>query len=296
MADLTVAEVKQFSANLYQLAQQKGSRLRDKVAKEDMTAEKKFFERIGPTTARRKTGKFEDSPIIETPFTRRMLIPHDYDWGDMIETMEKLKTLTDPASGIVRAGSYALGRSIDDEIIAAATGTVYGGKEGTDAVVLPDSQKVAITVGGGGGNVGLNVGKLLAAKSIFGKNEVDLDDPENQLFMAVSQEQLDDLLAIEQVTSADYNTVKALAEGKIDTFMGFKFVRTERLTKVTTNRTCFAWAKSGIALALPLDIRTEVTKRADKCFNWYAYAALSVAAARVEETKVVQVNCEEDAA
>lgn len=299
MADLTIAMVKQFSANIYQLAQQQGSRLRDKVTVEDLHAEKKFFDRVGSTEAREKTGINEDSPIIPTPFTRRMCTPKDYDWGDMIDSAQKLKTLTDPASDITIAGGYALGRKIDTAIINCATGTAYGGKEGTDAIVLPARQKVAITVGNGGsGNVGLNLAKLIMAKSKFGKKDVDLDDPRNVLFLAVSQSQLDDLLAVTEIKSSDYNTVKALVEGKVDTYMGFKFVRTELLTKTdtgsnTNTRTCFAWVKSGIKLALPQDITTKVSERADKCFNWYAYAALSVAACRIEDEKVVEISCEE---
>jgi NAD(P)H-hydrate repair Nnr-like enzyme with NAD(P)H-hydrate epimerase domain len=294
MANLSDSQVRQYSANIYQVAQQKGSRLRDKVTIETLNGEIRFFERVGTTQARAKTGTFEDSPVIATPFSRRAIIPHDYDWGDMIESLQKLKTLIDPASAIVTAGGYALGRSIDDEIIAAATGNAYSGKDGTTTVALPSTQKVAVTVGNGGsGNTGLNLAKLIAAKSLFGMNDVDLDDPSNELHMAVSQKQLDNLLAVTEIKSTDYNTVKALVEGKVDGYMGFKFVRTQRLAVASNIRTCFAWAKSGISVAIPQEINAKVTERADKCFNWYAYAALSVAAARMEEEKVVEVSCDE---
>ena len=296
--DLTNAMVKQFSANLYMLAQQKGSRLRGLVSNETLTGEKKFFTRMGSTIAVRKTGRNEDSPIIETALDNRMIVPKDYHWGDMVDTMEKLKTLTDPSGKLSMSGSYALGRAMDDEIISAMTGTAYSGKDGTTPVVLPAAQKIALTVGSTGANVGLNVGKLIAAKSKFGKADLDLDDPENALYLAVSQSQLDDLLAITQVTSSDYNSVKALVEGKVDTFMGFKFVRTERLAKVdtgsnTNTRSCIAWLKSGVVLALPQDITTEAAKRADKCFNPYVYASMSISAGRLEDNKVVEILCEE---
>jgi hypothetical protein len=59
------------------------------------------------------------------------------------------------------------------------------------------------------------------------------------------------MLLTTQITSADYNTVKALAAGSVDMFAGFKFIRSERLTlnSGTDVRTCFAWAKSGIKFA-----------------------------------------------
>lgn len=295
MADIiTTAEIKQYSANIYTIAQQKGSRLRAHVKIEDMQGGKKFFERVGTTTARRKTGRFEDSPIIETPFTRRAIIPHDYDWGDMVENFDRVKTMIDPNSPIVQAGGYALGRSMDDEIIASFGGNAYSGVDGTTTVALPSGQKVAVTVGNGGsGNTGLNLAKLIAAKSAFGMADVDLDDPENELKMVVSQKQLDNLLAVTEIKSVDYNVVKALVEGKIEKFMGFTFIRTQRLVVSSSIRLCYAWAKSGVVMALPQDITTEVTKRADKSFNWYAYAAMSIAAGRLEEEKVVEIACDE---
>jgi hypothetical protein len=294
MADLTIAEVLQFGANLYTLAQQKGSRLRDKVSFEDLTGEKKFFERVGTTVAVRKTGRNMDSPIIETPFTRRAIIPQDWHWGDMIDSMQKLKTLIDPTSAIVSAGGMALGRTIDDIIIEAMTGNAYSGQDGTTPVALPSTQKVAITVGNGGsGNVGLNVSKLIATKSLFGKADIDTDDPENKLYFGVSQAQVDELLAQTEIKSSDYNTIKALVEGKVSTFMGFEFVRSERFAWASNIRSCPAWCKSGVKLAMPKDITTEVAKRADKSFNWYAYASMSLASGRIEETKVVEVACAE---
>lgn len=297
--DLTNAMVRQFGANLYMLAQQQGSRLKGLVTVEDLTGEKKTFTRVGTTVARRKTGRNEDSPIIETPLDNRSIIPHDYDWGDMVDTMEKLKTLTDPMGVMAKAGGFALGRSMDLEIIDAMVGNAWSGKDGTTPVALPAAQKIALTVGNGGsGNVGLNVAKLIAAKSRFGKADIDLKDPENKLYMAVSQSQLDDLLAITEVKSKDYNTVQALVEGVVNNYMGFEFIRTELLPKAdtgsnTNTRSCIAWLKSGVALALPMDITHWVKERTDKCGNLYAYASMSVAAGRLEDTKVVEVYCEE---
>lgn len=302
MSDVfTSAMTEQFGANVYQLAQQKGSRLRGLVSMQELTGTKRYFERVGATTARKKTGIHQDSPHIETPWDRRAMTPVDYDWGELLGTdFEKAKMIVDPMNPNVQAGGFALGRSIDDEIIAAATGTVYTGATGTTPVVLPETQKVAVTLGAPSGftNAGLNLAKLIAARSLFGKADIDLDDPANELYMAVTQQQLDDLLAVTEVKSSDYNIVKALADGTVKRFMGFTFVPTQRLVKNTSTdiRTCFGWVKSGIAVALPIDIKKSVNQRPDKCNEWYAYAELSVAAARMEETKVVEIACDESPA
>jgi hypothetical protein len=103
------------------------------------------------------------------------------------------------------AGAWAMGRAMDDAIIAAATGTAYSGVAGGTSVSLPAGNKVAH------GGVGLSVTKLLNAKEILDANDIDPDEPR---FLVCSAGQLADLLAITQITSADYNSVKALVDGQ----------------------------------------------------------------------------------
>jgi hypothetical protein len=298
--EITTAFVQQYKANITMLAQQKGSRLRDKVMLETGTGKDYFFEQIGATNAQKKTSRHANSPQIDTPHARRKVSLEDYDWGDFIDQLDKVRMLIDPASSYVQSGAYALGRSMDDAIIAAATGTAYTGETGSVSVALPSTQKVAVTVDplSGKTNAGMSIGKLVAARSLFGKADIDLDDPMNKLYLAVSQKQLDDLLTLTEVKSSDYNTVKALVKGEIDSYMGFEFVRTQRLSldASTDIRTCFAWAKSGIGLAVGRDVTTEVTRRADKSFAWYAYACMAIGAARLEENKVVEIACDESPA
>lgn len=298
--EITTAFVKQYSSNITMLSQQKGSKLRDKVRVESIVGEEGYFDQIGATEAQDVTSRHGDSPQIDTPHSRRRVAGVGAEWGDFIDDFDKVRMLIDPASDYVRSGAYALGRKMDDRIIAAATGTAYTGKTGTTAVSLPASQQLSVTLGAASGytNAGLTIEKLIAAKSLFGQNDVDIDDPMNKLYMAVSQKQLDDLLNSTEVTSADYNTVKALVKGEVGSFMGFDFVRTERLAldSSTDIRTCFAWAKSGLLIGINKDIVARVTERADKRFSWYAYACMFMGATRMEEEKVVQVPCDQSPA
>ena len=291
---ITTAFVDQFGSTLQMLAQQKGSRLRATVGSESVRGNQAFFDQLGSTEARIRTTRLGDSPLISTPHARRRVTMLDYEWGDMIDDEDKLRTLIDPANGYVQAGMWALGRAIDDVIIGAATGTAYTGVSGATAVPLPATQKIAVTVGGtGGASLGLNIAKLIAAKSLFGKNDVDVEA--GNMTMVVSQQQLDDLLAITEVRSSDYNSVKALVRGEVDTYMGFKFVRTQRLTLDSTTgiRTCFCFVKDGIRLGLGQDMVSRVAERADKSFNWYAYAKMTLGGTRMEEVKVVELACDE---
>lgn len=296
MAELEKVYAQQYGANIYQMAQQRVSKLRNLVSLEKMRGEVAYFERVHPTAAVRRTSKYSDSPMIETKFDRRALHAFEYEWGDMLDWTDDLNLFIDPTSSITAAGAAGIGRVIDDVIIAEGfEGKAYEGKNGTTEVAFPTTQIVAITAGGSSGNQGMNLEKLRQARSLFGKADIDLDDPDNKLYLAITQEQEDDLLRTTEVTSADYNTVKALVNGTINSFMGFEFVKTQRLTLTGTSRNCVAWCKSGIKLALPQEMVMKVTERSDKGFNWYAYAKLKVGCTRIEDTKVVHIPCEEPA-
>ncbi|MEK9896448.1 MAG: phage capsid protein, partial [Burkholderiaceae bacterium] len=109
-----------------------------------------------------------------------------------------------------------------------------------------------------------------------------------------SAKQLSDLLALTQITSADYNSVKALVQGQIDTFMGFKFIRSERLgLDGSSNRQVLAFTKSAIGLAVGKDMSTKISERADKNYATQVFLSMTIGATRVEDEKVVEIACQE---
>ena len=118
-------------------------------------------------------------------------------------------------------------------------------------------------------------------------------DPSINRYIAVGPNQIEALLNNTTVTSSDFNTVKALVQGDIDTFLGFKFIVTNRLAKSGDNRTCFAWAEDGLALGVGKDIMARVDERADKGYATQVYYCMSIGATRMEEEKVVQILCDE---
>ena len=283
---ITTAFVEQYKNNIMMLSQQKGTRLRGFVREESQTGESAFYEQIGQVEARRAPSRHADTPRMDTPHSRRRVTLESFDWADLIDRHDKVRMLIDPTSSYAQASAWAFGRAMDDTIIEAATGTSYTGKKGTTAVALPSSQIIV----NGGSNMSLQ--KLIDAKSLFGKADVD---PDMQLHMAITQSQLDALLAVTEVKSADYNSVKALVEGKVDTYMGFKFHRTERLLKTGNIRSCFAWVEDGILLAVGANPTAKISERADKKYSTQVYMDMDIGATRMEEVKVVQIDCDETA-
>lgn len=287
---ISTAFVQQYSTNVGLLLQQRGSKLRDCVSVGSYTGKAaKAVEQIGSVTAQARTSRHSDTPLISTPHDARWVFPTDYEWADLIDDQDKLRMLIDPTSPYAINGAYALGRAMDQLIISAALGTAKTGENGTTSTTFPTATQ-QITVGGT--PTGLTVAKLRSAKKILLANEVDVEmDP---LYIAVTAKQLDDLLGTTEVTSSDYNTVKALVQGQVDTFMGFKFIHTELLgVDGSDDRRVIAWAKSGIHLGMWNDINSKIDQRADKSYATQVYVKGTFGATRTEEKKVVEILCSE---
>ena len=282
---ITTAFVEQYKSNVFHLAQQKGSRLRDAVRSETVTGKAHFFERIGSTAAQKRTSRHSDTPRMDTPHSRRKVTMDDYDWADLIDNEDKVRMLISPTSDYALAGAYAMGRAMDDAIISAATGNAYGGVAGGTPVSLPAGQKIVHN------STNLTIAKVLAAKKLLDAAEVD---PDEQRFLICTADQISDFLNITEVKSSDYNTIKALAQGQIDTYLGFKFIRSERLGQdATPNRQVLAFTKSAIGLALGADITTKISERSDKNYATQVFLSMTIGATRIEDEKMVEIACVE---
>jgi hypothetical protein len=287
---ISTAFVQQYTTNVGLLLQQRGSKLRDTVSVGSYSGKAaKAVEQIGSVTAQPRTSRHGDTPLISTPHDARWVFPTDYEWADLIDDQDKLRMLIDPTSPYAINGAYALGRAMDNLIISAALGTSKTGENGTtNTSFATATQQVTV----GGTPVGLTVAKLRSAKKILLSNEVDVEvDP---LYIAVTAKQLDDLLGTTEVTSSDYNSVKALVQGQVDTFMGFKFIHTELLgVNGSSHRRVVAWAKSGLHLGMWNDINSKIDQRADKSYATQVYVKGTFGATRTEEKKVVEILCAE---
>ena len=286
---ITTAFVEQYSANVQMLSQQMGSKLRSAVDVESITGKNAFFEQVGVTAAQKRTSRHSDTPQIDTPHARRRVSLEDYVWADLIDDVDKVRMLIDPTSSYAKAAAAAMNRSIDDVIITAMNGTAYTGVAGGTSTSLPSASKFATS----DQSDGLTIAKLLAAKKRFDLQDVDPSIPR---YIVCGPTQISDLLATTEIKSSDFNTVKALAQGDIDTFLGFKFITSNRLNLDSTNtddRLCFAFTQDAIKLAIGKDIQAKIDERSDKNYSTQVYYSMSVGATRMEEVKVFQIPCNE---
>ncbi len=288
------ALVQSYHSNIQIKFQQMGSRLRPYVRVETQNAEFDFYDRITATTAVEVTTRHGDTPLISTPHDRRRVGLRDFDWADLIDRKDRLRMLADPTSPYTTNAVYALGRSMDDIIIEAAFGTAYTGKTGSTTVSFPTASEVAVNYveSGSSTNSNLTIGKLRRVRYLLDKAEATIDGAFD-LIAVVDPSQIQALLRTTEVTDADYNTVKALVEGNVDTFMGFKFIKSNRLTVASSIRSCLFFERQGLMLAIASEVMTDIGPRRDKRNSVQVYACGSFGATRMWEEKVLRVKCDE---
>jgi len=315
---ITTSMVKQFSDTLTMVAQQEGSRLRNAVQVEaGKVGEEYFMDRIGKVTAQKVTSRHADSPLIETPHERRRITPVDYNWGDLVDSYDMLRVIiSDPASAYMTTGGMALGRAIDEEILEAAYGTAYLGKDGStsaewatnDDNVGSDVNIVPVNNGTNGddstANTGLTLGKLIEARGRLMKNEVIRynEGGVSDLFIVCTADQIENLLATTEVQSSDYNMIRALVEGQVHHFMGFNFIQTQLVPSKTlgtvnsetpTVDRVLCFQRNALGLCLWKDIAGRITERADKRFSLYTFAEMTIGATRLDEKRMVEIECKQ---
>jgi len=288
MGDISTAFVKQFSNNIMLLSQQKGSKLRNAVlTKNGIVGEDWYIDQLDASTARTKSTRNSDVEYSNSDYQRRKLSPVTLYDAKLIDKEDKVKMLADPTSPEALSIAYAIGRGIDDQIITAAFGTAYTGKDGTGTESFSSDNVVAV------GGAGLTVNKLLDAKKILDNYDVDPDEPR---FIAITGTQLQDLLKTTEVKSADYNTVKALVQGQVDTFCGFKFILVSTsLLDTDTNgyRRVIVWAKNGLGAGFANEMNNRIDVLPAKHYATQVYASVDIGATRVDMDKVVEIKCSE---
>ena len=304
---VTDAFVQQFTGNVWYLAQQVESRFRGKVLEDQITGESAYMEQVAPSAAQKITSRHSDSPIMNTQHLRRRLAPYDYGWGDLVDNLDKVKLLIDPASTYARTGAMAMNRGQDDEVIQAFFGTAYTGHSGGTVLTWPNGNSesaptappgtvVAVNdwaYGNGTGNSGLTISKLVSASVAL--DAAEGDEGEDR-YMAVKAVQKGNLLATTEATLKEFGVAKddlaPLRDGKIAFIMGFQLIHSERLQLNGSSQTRVpAWRKSAMGLGINKDISARMAERPDKRFSMYVYLDMSIGATRLEESKLVEIVC-----
>lgn len=280
---VTEAFAQQFADNFRHVAQQTKSRYEPYCMVEpNINGISKTINRLGQRTAQRRLTRHSDTPLNDQPHSTRFIDLFDWEDGDMLDDQDKIRMLVDPKSDYVKALVNGLNRAKDDVFISAALGNA---RATSGNVALIAGQKIA------NGGTGLTKAKVIQTKQLFRANEAD-EYVGEELYFTYADKQLNDLLSDTTLTNADFIALRFLQEGNVNTkWMGFTWIPSQRLPLAGGIRSCFAWAKSGMCLGFAENIVTKVGEDPSKSFNTRIYGKMSLGAVRVEEEKVVQVDC-----
>ena len=187
----------------------------------------------------------------------------------------------------------AMGRAMDDEIIAAADAVAFTGVDGSTSTAYDTNMTVGVQIrwpNVTAANYGLNVAKLVAAAAKLATGNVDPDD---EKWCIVNAAQVQSLLQDVRVVSRDYNMIQPLVTGQIVQYAGFNIISTERIgVDGSNNHKVLYWAKNGMKLALGRDIITKIAERPDKNHAMQVFAAMTVGSTRMEEARVGIITCD----
>ena len=180
-----------------------------------------------------------------------------------------------------------MGRKWDDLIIGndgagvvldGISGSAYDGT-GTEVVYDTTNQQIV------SGSTGLTISKLTDAKYIMDNNDVDAMNR----CIIVGPQQLRDLLNTTEITSIDYNSVKALVKGEIQNVLGFEFIMSTRLPLISAERVCLAFQKDCVGIAYAKDVTIRTGERPDLSYAMQVYAEFTANATRIDDAGVVRI-------
>ena len=269
-----------YGANIMQLAQQNFAKLINTVYVKPNVRGKTFFQdQIGQWSMEVKGGRNTATPNNDPALARRMGTMVDYHDNRLLDRGDELRTISDPRSAYTIAAAKSLGRKIDEVIITGALAQAATGETGSTLVT---NGNIIL-----GSAASMTLARIVAVKAQLDAQDVEMEDR----YFVITPAALDNLLNTTAATSSDYNSIKALIRGEIDTWMGFKWIMSTRLAAVSASTLIgIAYQKYGICLAMAAQPLVRTDERSDLSYSWQVYYELNIGAVRLEESRVVIFN------
>jgi hypothetical protein len=282
--------ISKFTSGIRTLQQQMGSRFREAVDVDtDPVVEGKrtSYDQVDATSMVPITDRHGKTQVTDDLHLRRWVTYTPAEKASLIDRADMRRILNNPRNSYVKGATAAANRYSDDKVIAAFFATALTGEEAGSTETF-DTDNIVASVAGG-----LNVSQLRDAREILEAYENEEDDGEFQWFIACQAKQRKNLLEKTEVTSDDYNTVKALVDGKINTYMGYTFKKSQRLTLSGTDRLIPVWVKASMKLAFSQDIRTFMDVMPERRHSVQIRTEVDVGSTRLDNKGVAQIKASE---
>lgn len=240
------------------------------------------FRKMGKGLANTKSTS-EDVTPMNIAHSKPQAVLSNWNAPEYTDIFDAAEVNFDEVKELAETIAGAIGRRKDQLIIdaldAAETAATYAGQ---------------VTAAVGGTDTNLNTAKMRRASRYLNAKGV----PGMGRHILVSAAGLEGLLGEEESTSADYNAVKALVNGEINTFVGFQFhvieERDEDGLSVTAGdvRHGFAYHDKAIGVAEGISFRTEVNYIAQKT-SWLANGILKCGSVVRDTDGIVSILTDE---
>lgn len=236
------------------------------------------FPKVGKGVATIRVPQTDVTPL-NVGFSTVTLTLQDYNAAEYSDIFSQAKVNFDERQELVQVVAGAMGRRQDQMILDA---------------LAASSTSLTVSNDIGGTDTNMNVAKLREAKRLLDKNNV----PPDGRNIIIHANGLANLLSETSVTSTDFNSVKALVQGEINTFLGFTFHvlgdRSEGGLAIdgSLDRTCFAFHKDAVGYGEGIAMRTEINYIAEKT-SWLVNEVFSAGATTIDAEGIVQITCRE---
>lgn len=239
------------------------------------------FPKVGKGVATARVTQTDVTPM-NVGFSNVTCTLQDWNAAEYSDIFSQAKVNFDERSELSQVVGAAIGRRQDQLILdalAAATST------GTVANSI------------GGANTNMNISKLREAAKILNAKNV----PSDGRHIIIHANSLASMLEQTSVTSSDFNTVKALVQGDISTFMGFQFHilgdRTEGGLPIdgSSDRTLYAFHSQAIGYAEGIAPKTEINYIPEKT-SWLVNALFSAGSVAIDSEGIVKITARDTAA
>jgi hypothetical protein len=243
--------------------QQKGTKLRNAVRTvTGVVGDTYKFQYLGPVTANTKA-RDADLTYLNPDHSVKTATLVNKNAAILIDDLDQAKANIDYRRQYVELTASALGRETDTTIITAALSA-----SGLSEVTFDTDIFTTLNAA---------------------REELDLSDvdPADRVFV-VDPRVISLALDEEKLSSVDYNNVKAVVNGAMDTALGFKWIMSTRLPSAGSPLavTCFVMHKQAVGLAVGTDIKTKISEIPHKD-AWQVHSKLSQGAIRIDDAGVV---------
>lgn len=260
-------------------AYQGSSVLRSRVkVKSGVTGQLHDFRRMGAGVASQHSSAELITPQ-DYSHTKVPAVLSNWRIGEYTDLFDQAETTVDERAELAQANATAIGRAEDQLII--------------DALDAATSLAGTVDEDLGGTNSPINADKLRRAKRLLVAKQARGGDHT----LVINAVGLEGALAETEVTSSDYQTMKALVDADLDQkkAFGFTFIVLEDRAEgglplgSAQIRLCFAFDRAAVGLATAIEPTTRVDFIPER-MAWLSQAALKAGAAVIDSGGVVEVQ------